>query len=319
MMAAMSLQRTILITGATAGIGRHLALDLAARGHRVIASGRNAKALAALQTAAGGQNLQTLPLDVNDAASVAGAHAAVLAQTGGQGVDVLINNAGYGQTGPLLELDDAALRQQFDTNVFGLMAVTRAFAPEMIRRREGKVINIGSMAGRITFPFFGAYHASKYAVEALSDALRMELSPFGVHVVVVEPGPVRSSFADRAVAALPAHAKTRYAGAYARADRLRASTDRHAIDPERVTRVVREVIAARRPRARYVVPAWLELAVALAAVIPTRWRDHLFRRSLGLQGGALARGNETAQASEEPQHSSSRAPTSSCTLRAACS
>src|SRR5262245_58643540 len=123
----MSRRRTVLITGATAGIGRHLALDLAARGHRVIATGRNVEALAALETAAGGHNLRNLPLDVTDAASVAAAHAAVLAETGGHGVDVLVNNAGYGQAGPLVELDDATLRRQFDTNVFGLMAVTRAF------------------------------------------------------------------------------------------------------------------------------------------------------------------------------------------------
>jgi short-subunit dehydrogenase len=289
----MERRRTILITGATAGIGRHLALDLAARGHRVIATGRNAEALAALKTAAGEQNLQTLPLDVTDAASIA----AVLAETGGHGVDVVINNAGYGQTGPLLELDDAALRRQFDTNVFGLMAVTRAFAPEMTRRGEGIVINIGSTGGRITSPFFGAYHASKYAVEALSDALRMELSPFGVRVVVVEPGPVRSSFADRAIATLPAHAETRYASAYARADTLRALTDRHAVDPERVARVVRKAIAARKPRARYVVPAWFELLFALAAVIPTRWLDHLFQRSFGLEVRAPAGGDATAEAS----------------------
>jgi short-subunit dehydrogenase len=276
---------TILITGATAGIGRHLALDLAARGHRVIATGRNAEALAALEVAASKQNLQILPraLDVTDAASIAAARAAVLDWTAGRGVDVLINNAGYGQTGPLLELDDATLRRQFDTNVFGLMAVTRAFAPEMVARGDGCVINVSSTSGRITFPFFGAYSASKYALEALSDALRMELQPFGVRVVLVEPGPVRSSFADRAIAALPPHAGTRYASAYARAGALHASTDRHAVEPESVARVVRKAIASRRPRARYLVPAWFELLFALARLVPTRWLDHLFRRAFDLE------------------------------------
>jgi short-subunit dehydrogenase len=234
-----------------------------------------------------------LSLDVTDAGSIAAAHSVVLDETGGYGVDVLINNAGYGQTGPLLELDDATLRRQFDTNVFGLMAVTRAFSPEMVTRGDGCVINVGSTAGRMTFPFFGAYHASKYAVEALSDALRMELSPFGVRVVVVEPGPVRSSFADRAMASLPRNAETRYASAYARADRLRARTDRHAVDPEEVARVVRRAIAARRPRARYVVPAWFELLLALAKLVPTRWLDRLFQRSFGLEGHAPLRSAET--------------------------
>jgi short-subunit dehydrogenase len=283
-------QYSILVTGATAGIGRYLAFDLAARGHRVIATGRNPEALAALEAAARAQDLPILPrtLDVTDAASISAAHAAVMAETGDRGVDVLINNAGYGQIGPLLELDDATLRKQFETNVFGLMAVTRAFVPGMVSRGEGCVINVSSTGGRITFPFFGAYHASKYAVEALSDALRMELAQFGVRVVLVEPGPVRSSFADRALAALPPHAETRYARAYGRADALRASTDRHAVEPERVASVVRRVIAARRPRARYLVPGWFELLFALAAVVPTRWLDRLFRRSFGLEVGALA-------------------------------
>jgi short-subunit dehydrogenase len=296
----MGQMHTILITGATAGIGRHLALDLAARGHRVIATGRNAEALTALQAVAVAQGLaiRVQSLDVTDSGSISAAHAAVLEETGGHGVDVLINNAGYGQTGPLLELDDTTLRKQFDTNVFGLMAVTRAFAPEMVLRGDGCVINVSSTAGRITFPFFGAYHASKYAVEALSDALRMELSPFGVRVVLVEPGPVRSSFADRAMASLPTPAETRYASAYARADQLRATSDRHAVDPEEVARVVRRAIAARRPRARYLVPAWFELLFALAKLVPTRWLDRLFQRSFGIEGRAPARGETCAVAAQ---------------------
>jgi len=286
---SMSHQQTILITGATAGIGRHLALDLAAHGHRVIATGRNPETLATLEVAARAQKLQILPraLDVTDAASIAAAHAALLQATGGRGVDILINNAGYGQTGPLLELDDATLRKQFDTNVFGLMAVTRAFVPEMVARGKGCVINVSSTGGRITFPFFGAYHASKYAVEALSDALRMELAQLGVRVVVVEPGPVHSNFAERAVAALPKLVETRYAAAYARADELRASTDRLAVGPERVARVVRRAIAAGRPRARYLVPGWFELLFAFVALVPTRWLDRMFRRSFGLETRAL--------------------------------
>jgi short-subunit dehydrogenase len=187
-----------------------------------------------------------------------------------------------------MELDDATLRRQFDTNVFGLMAVTRAFVPEMLTRGDGCVINVSSTSGRITFPFFGAYSASKYALESLSDALRMELQPFGVRVVVIEPGPVRSSFADRAIAALPPHAGTRYASAYARAEALRASTDRQAVEPERVARVVRKAFASRRPRARYLVPAWFGLPLALSRLVPSRWLDHLFRRAFGLEASPPA-------------------------------
>ena len=186
--------RTVLVTGATAGIGRHVALDLASRGHRVFATGRNAQALASLaaEATSRGLELSAVVLDVTSAQSIADAAAAVRAQTGGHGVDILVNNAGYGQGGPLLELSDATLRDQFDTNVFGLMAVTRAFVPEMLARGRGWILNVSSVGGRVTFPFFGAYHASKYALEALSDALRAELRGFGVHVAIIEPGPIES-------------------------------------------------------------------------------------------------------------------------------
>ena len=115
-----------------------------------------------------------------------------------------VNNAGYGQGGPLLEVSEATLRAQFDTNVFGAMAVTRAFVREMLARGRGWIVNVSSIGGRVTFPFFGAYHGSKYALEAMSDALRAELHPFGVHVAVVEPGPIRSQFSERAFGSLPA-------------------------------------------------------------------------------------------------------------------
>jgi NADP-dependent 3-hydroxy acid dehydrogenase YdfG len=165
-MSASNDSRTVLVTGATAGIGKHVALDLARRGHRVFATGRNAKALEALRAEATalGTTLVTVALDVTNQASIDEAAAVVKRETAGRGIDVLVNNAGYGQGGPALELDDATLRQQFDTNVFGLMAVTRAFAPEMIARGAGWIVNVSSVGGRVTFPFFGAYHASKYAL-----------------------------------------------------------------------------------------------------------------------------------------------------------
>src|SRR5581483_8852978 len=109
----------------------------------------------------------------------------------------LINNAGYGLPGAVEELSIGDLRAQLETNVIGLVAVTRAFVPRMRERRSGRIINVGSVAGRVTFPLFGAYHASKYAVEALSDALRNELAPFGLHVSIIEPGPIRSEFLGR--------------------------------------------------------------------------------------------------------------------------
>src|SRR5687768_11745094 len=220
---------------------------------------------------------RTMLLDVTDPLSIARAASEV------ESIDVLINNAGYGQPGALLELDDTALRRQFDVNVFGLMAVTRAFAPKMVEKKRGTIINISSTGGRFTFPFFGAYHASKYAVEALSDALRMELAPFGVRVVVIEPGPVHSEFAERAMTSLPAADRSRYRAAYARAETIRKSSDRLAVGPEQVAFAVQRAIRSSCPRARYMVPSLrFELLFMLLAVLPTSLIDFVFRRVMGL-------------------------------------
>src|SRR5688572_1176943 len=152
---------TILITGATSGIGRHAALHLARAGHRVIASGRRAAVLADVVAESGGA-ITPLVLDVDDAASIARATTEVEALTDGRGLDVLVNNAGYATVGALAELSDAHLRAQFETNVFGLMAVTRAFLPAMVARGRGRVLNVSSVSGRIPAPLLGAYHGSKY-------------------------------------------------------------------------------------------------------------------------------------------------------------
>jgi short-subunit dehydrogenase len=283
----MTNRRTVLITGSTRGIGRHLAIDLARAGHRVIATGRDEAALAALKAEAA---LETVMLDVADQETIESAKEAVRELTGGRGVDVLINNAGYGQAGPLLELDDTTLRKQFEVNVFGLMAVTRAFVPEMVERKSGVVINVSSTGGRFTFPFFGAYHASKYALEAMSDALRMELAPFGVRVVVIEPGPIHSSFADRSIASLPPPS-SRYRSAYARADALKSFADRFAVGPEHVARAVKSAISSRWTRARYVVPALrFEILFFVRTFLPTCLIDAFFKRSAGLSRRAIAEG-----------------------------
>lgn len=281
--------KTILITGATAGIGRHAALHLARRGHRVIATGRNQFVLDDLRAEAPAGRLETVRLDVTDAASIAAASREVDRLTGGRGLDGLVNNAGYGLAGPLAEITDADLRAQFETNVFGLMAVTRAFLPAMMRRRAGRVVNVSSMGGRFTFPFFGAYHASKYAVEALSDALRAELAPFGVGVVLIEPGPIRSSFADRSMAIVERYRDGRspYAPVYARADELRAQADAQAVGPEHTSRAIELALLARRPRARYVVPFRVNLMLWAFAALPTRLVDWMMRRFVGLVPGNL--------------------------------
>jgi len=286
-MELMRAKKTILITGATAGIGRDAARALARRGHRVIATGRSAAALAELeaQSKQEGWNLETLALDVTDAASIADAVRQVNERTDGAGVDVLVNNAGYATVGPLAELAIDALRRQFETNVFGAMAVTQAFLPAMFQRRRGRIINVSSVSGRMPAPVLGAYHASKYALEALSDSLRMELLGFGIDVVLVEPGTIRTEFASRVVKEMHREKAegSRYAAAYARAANIESSFDRVASSVAPVTRAMVHAVEAARPCTRYVAPRRFWLAIALVAALPTRLVDAAMRLAFGLR------------------------------------
>jgi NAD(P)-dependent dehydrogenase (short-subunit alcohol dehydrogenase family) len=280
----MSQAKIIVITGATAGIGRDAALHFARRGHTVFAAGRRREALASLEREAASApgKIHGLVLDVTDAASVAQAREEVEQRAGA--IDVLINNAGYGQTGALEELSDEELRRQFDTNVFGLMAMTRAFLPLLRARGGGHILNVSSIGGRTTMPLFGAYHASKYAVEALSDALRFELHPANIKVVLIEPGPIRTEFGDVAVGTLEKHRspESPYAAPYARADWFKQFSDKRSVSPERVTRVMERAVLSERPAARYVVPFSSRLALWLAAMLPQRIYDGFMRWATGL-------------------------------------
>jgi len=285
--------RTILITGATAGIGRHAALHLARKGHRVFATGRRQAALDTLREEAAGTRLETLTLDVTDERSVTALAAEIDKRTDGYGVDVLVNNAGYGCFGPLEEIADADLRRQYDTNVFGLMAVTRAFLPKMRERGYGRVINVSSVGGRMTFPFMGAYNSTKYAIESLSDALRREVARFGVRVVLIEPGVIKTEFADRALDLVGGPAPTSpYADVYARSLEFNELFQRTAVGPEHTTRAIERAIEARWPKARYVAPYRVKFVLALVALLPTRWTDALI--------GTLTRGSPSRGGPQRP-------------------
>ena len=280
--------KRVLITGATAGIGLQTALDLLQRGHEVFVTGRRVEALERVQAEAVRRNAPGLchliTLDVTEQASVDAAVARVDELTANAGVDVLINNAGYATAGPMIELDAATLQAQFDTNVFGLMRVTRAFGARMIERRAGRIINVGSVSGRIPAPMLGAYHATKYALEAITDALRMELRPFGVAVVIVEPGTIRTEFAARAIkeSETAQHGATRYAAIYARQAKLAASFDRIAAPATVVSRALVRAVEARRPRVRVVAPGRFVWMIALVKLLPVCWIDALMRRIAGL-------------------------------------
>jgi NAD(P)-dependent dehydrogenase (short-subunit alcohol dehydrogenase family) len=279
----MQAARTVLITGATSGIGRAAALRLVRGGHLVLAGGRRADALAALVRAGGGR-LEPVVLDVTDPGSVEAARELVERRTGGRGLDVLVNNAGFALPGPLETLAEADVRQLFETNVFGLLAVTRAFLPAMRERGRGRVVNVGSIMGRVAMPLLGAYNASKHAVVAITDALRMELAPFGITVVLVEPGAVRTGFAARALAGLapyrdPASA---YAPALAGTDAAWSRVYRLAPGPSAAGRTVARAATTARPAARYVVPAHNRLVVAALELLPTAAADATKRRIMGL-------------------------------------
>jgi NAD(P)-dependent dehydrogenase (short-subunit alcohol dehydrogenase family) len=275
---------TVLVTGATSGIGRAVALRLCRAGHHVLATGRNGSALDDLAADASGAHgdLQTLVLDVTDARAVASLEAQANSLLGGRPIDVLVNNAGYSNPGPLELVGDSDLRRQFDTNVFGLMAVTRALVAGMRSRGHGRVVNISSGMGRQTLPLHGAYNATKYAVEALSDAMRMELAPFGVQVVLVEPGTIRSGFSERALRQIRQYGDVRspYSVALQNADRAYKRNYGSAPGPESVAETVRTAVEASRPRARYIgARTWVRIAVL--ETIPTAWADALKRRALG--------------------------------------
>lgn len=283
----MGKRLVVLVTGATAGIGRHAALELARRGHRVFAAGRRAHALEALEKESA--NIEGIVLDVTSAASIEAARATILERTRGHGVDALVNNAGWGLVGPLEEIEDADLRAQFDTNVFGLMAVTRAFAPLMRERGFGRIVNVSSMGGRITFPMMGAYHATKYAVEALSDALRIELGAFGVSVSIIEPGAIRTEFNDVALGKIDRFASGAYGMIVRNAKALEDMFMKAAVGPEHVTRAIVKAIESRRPCARYVAPRRVMALLALFALVPTRWMDALLRAAMRMTPRQLAR------------------------------
>ena len=296
--------RILLITGATSGIGRHAALHLSRKGHRVIATGRNEKALAELAAEAktGGHALETLRIDVTDAASIESAKRAVDEMTGGYGLDVLVNNAGYGVLGPTALITDADMRAQYEVNVFGLMAMTRAFVPAMRERGQGRVVNVSSLGGKYTLPLFGVYNSTKFAVESLSDAHRMELRAFGVHVSLIEPGVIDTGFTDRSMVEVSKYkgAVNPYAKVLARSEEMRKMTDMTAVGPACISRAIERAATSRWPSARYVAPFRAQVMVSFLRVLPTSWADAIMRVMTGLTVKGLGVGVPASRALPAP-------------------
>ena len=268
----------VLITGCSSGIGHATALRLVNDGWTVYATARRPETLSELQQA----GCRTLALDVCDEASM---QAAVRAVTETEGaVGVLINNAGYSQSGAVESVPLPDVRRQFETNVFGLVALTQLVLPGMRAQRFGKVVNLSSMGGRLTFPGGGLYHATKYAVEAISDALRFEVRGFGVDVILIEPGLIVTRFGETAAGSVAQAAGE--PGPYAEFNASVAKLTAGAYTgpmaklggpPERVADVIVKALKAKKPRARYPVTPSARLLINQRRMMPDGAWDRVMR------------------------------------------
>ena len=275
----MAVSRAVLITGCSTGIGRATAARLAAGGWKVYATARNVEDIADLADL----GCELLPLDVTDEASMRAAVGEVERREGAVGV--LVNNAGYSQSGAVEAVAMEKVRRQFETNVFGLVGMCQLALPGMRRQRWGRIVHISSMGEKFTFPGGGYYHATKHAVESLSDALRFEVAGFGVKVVVIEPGIIRTSFAETATGSMDGtpDADGPYAGFDAAvAEAVKNNYERGPIlklggGPDTVAAAVERAITADRPRTRYAVTPSAHLFIWLRRILPDRAWDAVVR------------------------------------------
>lgn len=270
----------VLITGATSGIGLATAVLLAVQGYEVIATGRSEEKLDILRRAAeeAGVTIRRAIVDVADAASIAALKNEVLTLTNGYGVDVLVNNAGYAEGGAIEDLPIDRLRRQFEANVIGLVAVTQAFLPYMRARRHGRIINISSLVGVVSIPLLGAYTATKHAVEAISDAMRVELADFGIHVIKVAPGSIQTNFGSTLIENVRSWmpADSPYRSVYEK-----FMTDRGTeggAKPIVIAKVIAAAVAAKSPKARYAAPLDSKIIPVVKSILPTRTLDNLLRK-----------------------------------------
>ena len=271
--------QAVLITGCSTGIGRATAERLAKRGHKVYATARRLDSVRDLEAA----GCEVLSLDVTDEASMAAAVGVVEEREGAVGA--LVNNAGYSQSGAVESVGLEDIRAQFETNVFGLIRMSQLVLPGMRRAGGGRIVNVGSMGGRLTFPGGGVYHATKYAVEAISDAMRFEVKGFGVDVVLIEPGLIRTEFASAAVDSL--NSGTAAEGPYAGFNQAVAAQTVGAYEgpaarlgggPGTVAKAIEKAITSTRPRARYPVTPSARLLMGQRALFSDGMWDAFLAR-----------------------------------------
>jgi NAD(P)-dependent dehydrogenase (short-subunit alcohol dehydrogenase family) len=277
----------IVITGASTGIGQATALRLDRRGFAVFAGVRKGADGERLRAEAS-DRLRPLRIDVTDAATIDEAKQAVASAVGDRGIAGLVNNAGVAMAGPVELVPVDEWRRQFEVNLFGHIAVTQAFLP-MLRAGRGRIVNTGSIGGRFATPFLAPYSASKFALEALTDALRVELRPWGIHVSIIEPGSIATPIwekgretGDRLERELGAEGNRLYGDAVAA---LRAAVDQlegRGIPPDRVAKAIEHALTARRPKTRYLVGIDAQMQAAAASVLPDRLVDRLITMQLGI-------------------------------------
>jgi NAD(P)-dependent dehydrogenase (short-subunit alcohol dehydrogenase family) len=272
--------RAVLVTGCSSGIGHATAKRLSDNGWRVYATARRPETLADLEQA----GCTTMALDVTDEASMKAAVDRVEQEHGAVGV--LVNNAGYSQSGAVEEVDMDAVRRQFETNVFGLARMCQLVLPKMREQRWGKIVNVSSMGANLVFPGGGYYHATKSAVSALSDALRFEVKGFGVDVIIIEPGLILTNFGEAATSALdegtggdggPYGDFTRQVAASTKGVYEEGPLSKLGGPPEAVAKVIEKSITSRRPKPRYLVTASAHLLVNQRKLVTRRTWDRLMR------------------------------------------
>ena len=264
--------RTVIITGCSSGIGEATASRLAKSGWTVYATARKVETLDTLAR----EGCRVLALDVTSERSMTAAVEAVIAESGR--IDGLVNNAGYSQSGAAETLDLDDVRRQFETNVFGLLRMCQLVLPTMREQRSGRIVNISSMGGRLVFPGGGAYHATKFAVEALSDAMRFEVAGFGVKVVLIEPGLITTNFDNAAVASMPEHDDGPYTEfnlqvAKSTTEVYSGPMARLGGPPDAVAKVIEKALNARRPKIRYTVTPSAKLSLVSRKLIGARGWD----------------------------------------------
>jgi NAD(P)-dependent dehydrogenase (short-subunit alcohol dehydrogenase family) len=278
--------RSVLVTGASTGIGRSTALHLDAAGWQVFAGVRKAEDADSLRSEASAR-LTVLMLHVTDAAQISAAAEEINEKVGSKGLDALINNAGIAVPGPLETLPIDDFRRQIEINLTGQLAVSQALLPA-VRAARGRIVFTSSIGGRMAFPMFGAYHASKFGLEAIGDVFRQELRPWGIKVVIVEPGSIATPLWDRGDAEVDAvgeRAGESHADLYGETietyRHLARKTGARGIPPEKVAARIEHALTTRRPRTRYLVGADAKGQALTVRFIPDRVRDWVVARVAG--------------------------------------